>query len=320
MDKVFMKKVTDYISREIGIQIDVELRDRIPGVSKLTSGTMEFYYGTGDFECWFATEREGRPMTPGRISSIIRKVTESMTEKRPVIYVMEKGNSYEYQRAFHNRKLNLIVLDHMIQCPDMFTIKKTVRDTFYSRRIVSGRITPFSQVLLIRHILYGDVDMLDCERTAERFGVCKSVVQRAFRWLVENGFCSRTGKCIQFWKPDEAFRRAAVGRMENPVKMVCCLNKRPDESVICGDNAMEKYTMLAGSREVEYACTEKDAKGQEYVPDGCGVTVSIWKYSPEMTCCKGVVDPISLWLSMRNVRDERVEMECDKLFDSFIKG
>jgi hypothetical protein len=45
--------------------------------------------------------------------------------------------------------------------------------------------------------------------------------------------------------------------------------------------------------------------------------IEIWKYDPELLARKGVVDPLSLYLSLKNIKDERVEMALDTLLEKF---
>ena len=46
--------------------------------------------------------------------------------------------------------------------------------------------------------------------------------------------------------------------------------------------------------------------------------IEIWKYDPELLARKGVVDPLSLYMSMKNTKDERVEMMAlDTLLEKF---
>lgn len=40
--------------------------------------------------------------------------------------------------------------------------------------------------------------------------------------------------------------------------------------------------------------------------------IEMWKYDPELFAWEGVVDPLSLYLSLKNTKDERVEMALEQ--------
>jgi hypothetical protein len=41
--------------------------------------------------------------------------------------------------------------------------------------------------------------------------------------------------------------------------------------------------------------------------------IEIWNYAPELFAKKGIVDPLSLFLTLKNTEDERIEMVLDNL-------
>ena len=45
--------------------------------------------------------------------------------------------------------------------------------------------------------------------------------------------------------------------------------------------------------------------------------VEVWSYSPDLFARDGVVDPLSLYLSIRGSSDERIEMALEKLEEAF---
>ncbi|GEM_PF-3944963 len=40
--------------------------------------------------------------------------------------------------------------------------------------------------------------------------------------------------------------------------------------------------------------------------------IEIWKYDPELFAREGVVDPLSLYMSLKDTKDERVEMALEQ--------
>lgn len=44
-----------------------------------------------------------------------------------------------------------------------------------------------------------------------------------------------------------------------------------------------------------------------------GIAVQVWRYEPCMRAKEKTVDPLSLWLSLRDIRDDRIQMALDEL-------
>ena len=47
-----------------------------------------------------------------------------------------------------------------------------------------------------------------------------------------------------------------------------------------------------------------------------GVAVQVWRYKPEMLD-KKTVDPLSLWLSLQDRQDNRIQMALDEIVEKF---
>ena len=45
-------------------------------------------------------------------------------------------------------------------------------------------------------------------------------------------------------------------------------------------------------------------------------TIEIWKYAPELLAKDGVVDRLSLYLSLKDSEDERIQIELEHLIDN----
>ena len=60
----------------------------------------------------------------------------------------------------------------------------------------------------------------------------------------------------------------------------------------------------------------KEASGPDLVDrDAAGGEVEVWKYEPREHDRPGIVDPLSLLLSLRQTADERVEQALDALME-----
>jgi len=49
-----------------------------------------------------------------------------------------------------------------------------------------------------------------------------------------------------------------------------------------------------------------------------GIAVQVWRYEPGMQVKEKTVDPLSLWLSLRDNRDDRIQMALDEIEEKFL--
>jgi hypothetical protein len=100
--------------------------------------------------------------------------------------------------------------------------------------------------------------------------------------------------------------------------------------LICNTSAMPVYTDLNPSRQ-EYYSIEKTVfydlqkshtlvNPNEYEGK---YALEVWKYNPltlvdELQNDMAVVDPLSLYLSLKDSQDERIEMGLDQILEKFI--
>ena len=90
-----------------------------------------------------------------------------------------------------------------------------------------------------------------------------------------------------------------------------------------GESALAKMTMLNEPQQQVVAVTSEAIQkakqaGIYFEPREIadGVAVQVWRYKPEMLD-KKTVDPLSLWLSLRDRQDNRIQMALDEIVEKF---
>lgn len=247
------------------------------------------------------------------------KVVNFIYERVPdyiVIFLTEDKDWYEYFRAFRYNHMNLVVPGRLVFCPDLFIVIRKHR-TVRERRKDEKKIQPYAQCILIRQMLIGDMDGFDIERCAKLLEVTYGTAQKAVKWLIDEGYLMKDGKNIHFPEMTKEYCMKAVSIMESPIKKEVWVARRPD-GMICGEHAMDHYTMLVANGEPDIACVGEIKN--EKMPDGLGTKVCIWKYNPKLTSDNEYVDPISLYLTMKDSDDERIRIESKKLINNIYNG
>lgn len=119
------------------------------------------------------------------------------------------------------------------------------------------------------------------------------------------------------WQRAQPLLRAPVRqRVRMPEAM------RPQEVVIrAGESALAEQTSLAAPAEPVYARASrgwpKQAKDLPGIPmpDIGTCVIELWRYPPDSTARQGLVDPLSLYLSLRDSKDERVQLALQQLME-----
>jgi len=48
-----------------------------------------------------------------------------------------------------------------------------------------------------------------------------------------------------------------------------------------------------------------------------GLTIEVWRYVPSMQATEKTVDALSLWLSLRDKQDDRIQLALDEMEEKF---
>lgn len=88
-----------------------------------------------------------------------------------------------------------------------------------------------------------------------------------------------------------------------------------------GESALAALTDLAEPTEPVYAMASRhwpkrtDAPAAIPTPDAGTCVVELWRYAPQATAKRGIVDPLSLYLGLRDFKDERVQLALQGLME-----
>jgi hypothetical protein len=92
-----------------------------------------------------------------------------------------------------------------------------------------------------------------------------------------------------------------------------------------GESALARLTMVNEPQQQVLAMTaEAGQRAQQadifFEPREIadGIAVQVWRYEPGMKVKEKTVDPLSLWLSLRGNRDDRIQMALDEIEEKFL--
>ena len=276
-------------------------------------------YGFSDMEMFDNKVTLAIPNTSEALSPIqLAKHQAKMIEVfcRPVVFVLERVESYNLTRLTR-AKVDFIVPGKIIFMPSMMTV---LRDIKNAAKELLDRMPPVAQLLVLYHLQVKKLDGMNTTAIADMTLMAYPTINQALKWLALSNFIELRGgkqKQVQFILVGRELWDKALPMMTTPVERVVYTDMPLADTKLAGETAMGHYTMLAEPMtsvvaiSKQLAKEKKDVLSREY-----GETkVEVWKYNPVLLAKGECVDRLSLFLSLKDSDDERVQMECDRLIN-----
>ena len=256
-----------------------------------------------------------------------------------VVLVLENVQAYNRKRLIE-KGINFIVPGKQLYMPDLLI---DLRESFVHPKTKQKNDTliPSAQFLLIYHIIYRyqpwKLEEHPFKDIAKKLGYTAMAITNAIDNLKHHGLIDVNGekeKFILFRKESHELWNTAMEQnlLVNPVIKTVFVDEKPKDLYLLHSNtsALPEYTDLNPSRQ-EYLAIEKTVfyglqKSNSLVnPNNHEgrYALEVWKYNPltlvdELPNKMAVVDPLSLYLSVKDSRDERIEMALDQIMEKFL--
>ncbi len=248
----------------------------------------------------------------------LRKQKELVANKtgRTVVFAFETVASYNLQRLIIQR-VNYIIPQKQMFIPDMLLDLRPFKGT----PAHNDTIPAIAQCMVLYHLQVKPLAGKTAREIAKLFNVSYPNANRAFRWLKDRGFITLTGdktKRVSFNHGRKALWEAVKSYLVNPVDRTVFTDALLDDAMVSGINALSRYTQINGEETGTYAVSKERFKDLAVPTDkefGAN-RIEIWKYAPEHISNDGVVDRISLFLTLKDNEDERIQIELESMIDS----
>lgn len=186
---------------------------------------------------------------------------------------------------------------------------------------IQDKLSPVSQLVVIYHILKRPVSQEPLGRLAERLGYSAMAMSKAQNELRAAKLCKvvRAGMAsmLQFELRGKALWDKAEPLMTTPVKRTEWVRwgQPRARAVVSGATALSEASMVTDEGIPTYAMRDRDvvsavSKGEIFACEGreeAEARLEAWKYDPWLLAENGRADRCSLYLSLRNSTDERVQ-------------
>ena len=190
-----------------------------------------------------------------------------------------------------------------------------------------GTLSPAAQCTVLCHLLRGPLTAMSLKDTAQKVQYSPMMMTKVKDELEAAGICKivRSGRSmvLEFTTTGRPLWEQVQPHLYSPVKKTCWIQwERPAApALLAGMSALSQRTMIAADRLPTYAlsfamfqdfieraiCT--DCRDAEHAT----ARIEIWSYPPERLGDNEMVDPLSLYLSLRDSGDERVQQQLEQL-------
>ncbi len=258
---------------------------------------------------------------------------------KDIILVMKQLLSYNRARLI-NKKINFIIPDKQMYLPHLFINLKERNNNIHQKE-QQKKLLPSAQFLLIYHILNKNnnlnLENIPFKEIAKNLNYTSMAISNAINNLIYNELIVVEGereKFIQFKQSKHELWNDAIQRnlLVSPVLKKVYVDELPQDNnlLLSNDSAMSEYTNLNPSRQQYYAIEKKTfyalqkkktlINANKYEGKYC---LEVWKYNPTLLNeleqpDAPVVDPLSLYLSLKDSHDERIEMALEQIIDKNI--
>lgn len=245
-----------------------------------------------------------------------------------VVYVSGYITSYNRKRLIEH-KIPFIVPGNQLYLPDLGI---DLREYFKKLRTKKQILSPSTQLIVLYALNKKHFGPFTPAKLAKHLEYSPMTITRAFDEIedAELGTVRVEGKeRILFFQNDgKTLWEKAKPYLRDPVRKTIWIkinnssinNKFAD----AGLTALSQYSMLAEPDYVTKAVNARDwnelqhSKGITEIPskENSAVSLQIWIYKPDILSDKNTADPYSLYLSLINDNDERIQKALEEMMEN----
>lgn len=255
-----------------------------------------------------------------------REIVRDVLRTRLVILIAASLPAAARRRLVEAR-IGFIVPDAQLYVPEaLLNIQETSEDLKPS---FSDTLSPTAQVLVIAALLNQPVNDTSLTQLADRYQVAVMSMSRALDELEAHDAAEpyRVGRQrrLNLKREKQDLWSWAEPRLVSPVRKVRLVrgDLPRDDAPLAGESALAHYTLLSAprieTRAAPAAVWRRMARHLELEPawahDERAIRVQTWSYDPLVLSRTGIVDRVSLYMTLRDATDERVSQAAGQLLE-----
>lgn len=191
----------------------------------------------------------------------------------------------------------------------------------------SGKMMPATQCLFL-YLLYHNQQYVLKKQAAEELGLTRTSITRASEQLkgmelITEEVCGKEIHMKTSLSGYELYQKAKT-YLITPVSRRIYVDRADvhGEKMLAGESALSRESMLGAPKYETFAIYKKDDQIKDlnevdiqWQENKDIVQIEIWKYNPLLFAADGMVDPVSLALSLSDNQDERVQGELESYME-----
>jgi hypothetical protein len=315
-----------YLRETLHVPAHLEPWRKEPTLPGYLRGQYRFFEGTvADVHILFLrSNEEPTPRVAKKHEQVLRQQWDG-----PIAFAFDRITPYNRQRMIREG-LSFVVPRSQLYLP---TLGMDLRERYKTRGRSGDRLRPSAQVLFL-HALAGDSSTANTPSGfARRLGYTPMAMGQALDQLEEVDLV-RIRKAGRERLFDLAADPAglwlkAQPLLASPVKRRRYMASESDTSIDgmpSGLSALAAYSSLTEPRISALALAAQQAKNLPEILDGretlsadeADIEIEVWSYPPRLLCDGPAVDRLSLYLSLRDDADERVQSALDEMMRGVI--
>lgn len=321
----------DYILRSFGVRLDLE--PLVPkGLPHFVQDQYRFWSGTllGQPVILMAV-KDTHPGTGVTANFIKHRELVKRDLGTSLVLMLLDRTTAAVRRQLVDRTVGFLVPGAQLYVPEAFLDLRERERSEIAPAPDKDLLSPTAQTLVLATLLGLQIDDANLTELAERFRVAVMSVSRALNELEAHDIAKarQVGRQrrLQFTKGGRDLWRTVEPLLQSPVRATRTLvGGRPDAvGLSAGESALAHYTMLATPRVERRALpaarwkeVSRDLELKSATSfDDARFEIETWSYDPRVLATGETVDPLSLYLTVRNHADERVAQAADQLLERF---
>ena len=316
-----IKSVKDYLTKGFGMVVgckSILLPRSMPLI--ISSGYKFHQCRILGVECIIAVAVEGAVHTPRRVQKQLAQVGTELN--MPIVFATNRLQPHDKERYIALR-MPIVVPGKFAYLPFVGAMQDTTHHDFVINRETLSSVAQLVVLAFLEHRLHSPVAVKDAAELL-RFSV--PAIQNAFRELECFGLGERAKRPASraldfvFSLSGRALWDKARARLLSPVRKTVGLPTAPTQGcVVAGVDALAAIGRLNDQPPTVFA-TAIDGfskRGIEVVSSlGAPYRLQLWAYAPQRLGGDGV-DFLSLVLSLADEKDDRVQIEIERLMEEF---
>jgi len=323
-----LASLTPYLRHTLGIEVMPTSWSCVDQLPFLLRDTYTFHeVQLLDVSCLLMQDHGDVGQSPASIRKHLDLVGASWSGE--LVYVRERVTAYNRKRLIEH-KVPFVIPGNQMYLPPLGI---DFREHFRTARLTPDKFSPSTQALFIHLLLSGTSSAVySPAEMAEQLGYSAMTMTRAFNELesADLGEVSRKGRerFLRFPEPKNQIWQKAQPFLRSPVRKRIFIDPpgtRPP-GLHAGLTALANYSMLSAPAGHVVALAARDwaAVKQHFqsreIPfaEPGAWEIQVWSYDPGLCEADNTVDPLSLYLSLKDDGDERVEGALEEMMKGLV--